>query len=160
MYADKNKQKQANRDWIAKKRADAKKKTLQDAPGYDISVVPDINVVPKKVVPAVVPSKVVPSKVIPDNHTCVIPKVIQVMTPEGLRDSVPVNWGEPDCQCLHCRTNRQSGNKYRLNHGAYKLVAQLKPNEFNRVSMPGDIDYQGIAAQYNDIVSSVPVGGQ
>ena len=51
------------------------------------------------------------------------------------------NYGLPDCQCRHCQNNRRSGNKYTLNHGPYKKLAQLGTREYNRVSLPGDPDY-------------------
>ena len=55
----------------------------------------------------------------------------------------PDNYGAPDCTCKHCQANRSSGSKHILNHGAYKPVSELAPNELNRVSLPGDVDYEG-----------------
>ena len=63
------------------------------------------------------------------------------VTPEGRAQSVPANYGQPDCECYHCRNNRKSGSKLIINHGAYKTAAQLADNEVNRVSLPGDVDY-------------------
>ena len=56
-------------------------------------------------------------------------------------NSLPANFGQPDCQCRHCQSNRASGSKFILNHGPYKRSAELAGNEFNRVSLPGDVDY-------------------
>lgn len=63
------------------------------------------------------------------------------LTPEGIKPQVPANYGQPNCECMHCKANRARGNKYVLNHGAHKTVEELGSNELNRVSVPGDIDY-------------------
>jgi len=67
------------------------------------------------------------------------------MTPEGPRPVVPANYGQPDCQCRYCQTVRAAGGHWRLNHGAYKPADQLATNELNRVALPGDADYVGVA---------------
>ena len=54
----------------------------------------------------------------------------------------PANYGPLDCQCLHCQGSRARG-KTTVNHGAWKPLAALGPNEVNRVSLPGDADYAG-----------------
>ena len=66
---------------------------------------------------------------------------MQATEVEYLSRSKPANYGQPDCQCRHCQNNRRSGNKYTLNHGPYKKLAQLGTREYNRVSLPGDPDY-------------------
>lgn len=74
-----------------------------------------------------------------------IPKIQN--TPEF---SIP-NFGEPDCECKHCQANRVSGNKLVLEHD-WKSAEQLfelgkktgKP-VINRVPLPGDVDYVGVA---------------
>lgn len=57
------------------------------------------------------------------------------------------NFGQPDCECMHCRQVRVNnityGRKHKLNHGPYKKEEQLEDNEFNRVPLPGDPDYTG-----------------
>ena len=58
---------------------------------------------------------------------------------------LPANFGQPDCECKHCQYNRTYGNKFTLNHGVWKSVSELGKQEFNRVSLPGDIDYVGVA---------------
>jgi len=68
----------------------------------------------------------------------------QTVTPEGLVDAVPVNYGQPDCACKHCQQNIIAGNRLIINHGKYKPYYQLARNEINRVSLPGDIDYTGV----------------
>jgi len=66
-------------------------------------------------------------------------------TPPTLEPSaLPANFGQPDCQCMHCQQNRRSNHKRVLNHGEYKPAALLGKNEINRVSLPGDVDYQGV----------------
>ncbi|KKL47717.1 hypothetical protein LCGC14_2332710, partial [marine sediment metagenome] len=55
----------------------------------------------------------------------------------------PVNYGEPDCECKMCETNRANGNKHVINHGQYKRAKQLTSKELNRVTLPGDVDYEG-----------------
>src|SRR4030042_6371193 len=67
----------------------------------------------------------------------VTPEVIPVVTP-----NLPANFGQPDCQCKHCQNTRASGSKFILNHGPYKRASELAGNELNRVSLPGDVDYQ------------------
>ncbi len=57
----------------------------------------------------------------------------------------PLNFGQGDCECKHCQYNRTYGNKFTLNHGKWKNVSGLGRNELNRVSLPGDIDYVGVA---------------
>ena len=121
MYKDQEKQRQANK--MAKQRERAKKaknkpieqkKDAQDCAGGANSVIPNTNHRP-----------VIPQSVIPDSHT------------------LP-NFGQSDCQCMHCQSNRVNGNKSIINHGGYKTAAELGSNEFNRVTLPGDIDYDGV----------------
>lgn len=67
------------------------------------------------------------------------------MTPEGLKLEVPANYGTPDCACKHCQTERsKAGGRRLINHGAYKDRNQLADKEVNRVSLPGDVDYDGV----------------
>ena len=66
-----------------------------------------------------------------------------ITTPEGEVSEVPENYGEADCQCLHCKQARTNKSRNVLNHGAYKPASKLGPNELNRVSLPGDCDYTG-----------------
>lgn len=55
------------------------------------------------------------------------------------------NYGQPDCQCMHCQQNRANGSRTTISHGAHKTVVQLAKNEVNRVPLPGDADYAGVA---------------
>jgi len=59
------------------------------------------------------------------------------------RMTKPDNYGEPDCKCQHCKSVRLNGNKHTINHGPWKHANQLATGEYNRVSLPGDIDYKG-----------------
>ncbi len=59
----------------------------------------------------------------------------------------PANYGLDDCECQHCKTNRVNGNKHTINHGAYKSANELGEHELNRVSLPGDVDYTGVAKE-------------
>jgi len=59
----------------------------------------------------------------------------------------PTNYGLDDCECQHCKTNRFNGNKHTINHGAYKRSHELGEHEINRVSLPGDVDYTGVAKE-------------
>ena len=54
------------------------------------------------------------------------------------------DYGEPDCECMHCKSNRANGGKHTINHGEYKPVHLLGKGEFNRVTLPGDPDYDGV----------------
>jgi hypothetical protein len=67
--------------------------------------------------------------------------------PEAVTPVIPVrpaNFGLFDCQCMHCRQNRANGSKLVINHGPAKAIGKLGPNEVNRVSLPGDVDYDGV----------------
>ena len=57
--------------------------------------------------------------------------------------TVPANFGEEDCECVHCQNNRHNKSKKIINHGSYKSKNELGPDEVNRVSLPGDADYHG-----------------
>jgi hypothetical protein len=66
--------------------------------------------------------------------------------PKGT-EAIP-NYGQSDCQCRHCRALKSNGldkQGYTLNHGPYKPAKDLKDKELNRVSLPGDPDYGGVA---------------
>jgi hypothetical protein len=63
------------------------------------------------------------------------------VTPISVTKALPLNFGKPDCQCWHCKQNREMGGKLIINHGAYKKFEELLPSEVNRVSLPGDVDY-------------------
>ncbi len=69
----------------------------------------------------------------------------ETMTPEGSKSEVPANYGLENCECLHCGVNRNPGRKNIINHGQYKPAHELADNEVNRVSLPGDVDYTGVA---------------
>ena len=60
------------------------------------------------------------------------------MTGENVIPELPANFGQEDCECRHCRNNRNSGGKLIINHGEPKPMGV---NEVNRVSLPGDVDY-------------------
>ena len=72
------------------------------------------------------------------------------MTPDGLvpDDKLPNNYGEPDCECMHCKSARINNSKRTRNHGAYKPASELKTGEGNRQSLPGDADYIGCCEQF------------
>jgi len=69
------------------------------------------------------------------------------VTPEGSQAEVPANYGQSDCACQHCQNVRAVGKDpaVRLNHGPYKRVDELADDRINRVSLPGDVDYVGVA---------------
>ena len=54
------------------------------------------------------------------------------------------HYGRPDCECKHCQDNRAKDSRYILNHGPWKPARLLATNELNRVSLPGDADYDGV----------------
>jgi hypothetical protein len=112
MYKDKEKQKEANRLASQKRRAKTKGMTNQGMTEEGMT-----------------------NNVIPGSDASVIPKI--QAAPEF---SIP-NFGQPDCECHHCRNNRKSGSKKVLNHGPYKTAGELAENELNRVALPGDVDY-------------------
>lgn len=69
------------------------------------------------------------------------------MTPEGPMLKVPANYGQADCRCRHCQQTKilRERGQLTLNHGARKTITELGDNEINRVSLPDDVDYQGVA---------------
>ncbi len=54
------------------------------------------------------------------------------------------NYGQSDCECMHCQSHRLNRNLNTINHGRYKSYAQLNRREVNRVPLPGDSDYKGV----------------
>ena len=70
-----------------------------------------------------------------------------VTRPESVAVELPDNFGQSDCQCMHCQQNRGQGYKFTINHGTYKPDYQLSKNEVNRVSLPGDPDYTGVSQE-------------
>ena len=54
---------------------------------------------------------------------------------------LPTNFGQPDCQCQHCKGDKVKSGKLVLNHGPYKTHDQLAHNERNRQTLPGDAEY-------------------
>ncbi|MHC4121953.1 MAG: hypothetical protein ACYSSI_00135 [Planctomycetota bacterium] len=75
------------------------------------------------------------------------PKSVTADEPESVTVR-PENYGQPDCQCMHCQTNRANGNRHTINHGSHKLHHELGPRELNRVTLPGDIDYKKACLKY------------
>ena len=70
--------------------------------------------------------------------------VDQVM---GNGQGIP-DFGGPECGCKMCHNYRARGKDTKLlNHGPYKPVSELAEDQLNRVSLPGDIDYQGYVGQ-------------
>ena len=72
------------------------------------------------------------------------------VTSEGVTDKalqledlpcVIPHFGQPDCQCRHCQNKRAAGGMLTINHGPLKTRAELATSEVNRVSLPGDPDY-------------------
>lgn len=88
--------------------------------------------------------------------TPVIDRMAELLKPTLCK---PANFGQPDCECQHCGgplpkdiperdqavCERTLNRKHVLNHGAWKTVAELGDQELNRVSLPGDVDYKGVA---------------
>lgn len=91
-----------------------------------------------------VPEVSVPSTVTPKGIT--IPEGYQDDTGAVTGQTLPANFGQIDCQCMHCQQNRRSNHKLLINHGDHKPANQLMKNEVNRVSLPGDIDYDGVCS--------------
>ncbi len=69
------------------------------------------------------------------------------MPSEGIPSvGLPLNFGCPDCRCKHCHQAKTNGNKHTINHSSWKPVKELAVHELNRVSLPGDVDYNGVCA--------------
>ena len=58
---------------------------------------------------------------------------------------LPANFGASDCMCKMCIGNRAKPTPLILNHGVWKRCDQLGRDEINRVPLPGDVDYVGVA---------------
>jgi hypothetical protein len=80
------------------------------------------------------------------NECYVIPVTVGMTVTDEL-SLLPVNFGQPDCECRHCQNNRAAGSRKVLNHGPYKTVGELADNELNRVSLPSDVDYLNLSSQ-------------
>lgn len=176
-YKDKDKQRQAQRDWVRQKRA-GKGSTgdlmagSTDTATLEYEIVADQKVYGRQAVKYQLkeawdtrPMPDSPGDVpVPDNRglykrpdgtTYQIDAcgTAHEKLPKGKSDK-PANFGQPDCECRHCQQNRRAGDKHIINHGAYKPAEQLKANELNRVSMPGDIDYKA----GTDVTAGLPEG--
>ena len=75
------------------------------------------------------------------------PPSVTVTADELVTETKPANYGQPDCQCMHCQSNRANGSRHTINHGAYKPADELGVKELNRVSLPGDVDYVEMASR-------------
>ena len=67
---------------------------------------------------------------------------------DKLSHGLPANYGQPNCQCWHCHNYRAAKkDTARLNHGPWLNAEQLVEQGYmaNRVSLPGDIDYEVVA---------------
>ena len=64
---------------------------------------------------------------------------------EPVIPNMPANYGTDTCTCRHCQNNRAQGMRLTINHGPYKTAVELKGNEVNRQTMPGDADYEGVS---------------
>ena len=71
-----------------------------------------------------------------------------LLYPEQATPTLPANYGQPNCQCWHCHNYRAAKkDTARLNHGPWLNAEQLVEQGYmaNRVSLPGDIDYEVVA---------------
>lgn len=74
---------------------------------------------------------------------------------------LPANYGQPDCECMHCQRNRTDGSNRKVNHGPAKSFHELQEhNEVNRVTLPGDVDYVDAANSQATSPSSAPEQAQ
>lgn len=74
-----------------------------------------------------------------------LPPPVFTVTPEGTKRKVPINYGQADCACMCCAINRRKPRPHIVNHGAYRPARELSKGEINRMSLPGDVDYEGLA---------------
>ena len=122
-YKDKDKQREAN----PKAQAKFKAKGITNCP------------------PSGITSEGITEKVLPPGQYEVGSTIESIMPDDYSEDLalLPADFGLPNCTCRHCQNNRASGRELIINHGAYKSRAELGKREVNRVSMPGDFDYEG-----------------
>lgn len=67
------------------------------------------------------------------------------VTVDDVTADKPANFGESNCDCWHCK--KVKGSVYTLNHGPHKSSQELAIHELNRVSLPGDVDYDGVCQE-------------
>jgi hypothetical protein len=51
----------------------------------------------------------------------------------------------PELPCQHCLMKTVNGSKKIINHGPHIDFDDMPPNTVNRVALPGDADYTGVA---------------
>lgn len=88
-------------------------------------------------------SDICPDKPNSDNQVGQVADSPNIAKVRGTGQGIP-NFGQSDCQCKHCQNNRAGGSKLTLNHGKYKTADELGEHEGNRVSLPGDPDYENL----------------
>jgi hypothetical protein len=145
MYKDITKQKQANKEANKRYRLNKAKNNaprltelskVESAIPMIPSVIPVIPVIPEQA------ETVIPDTIIPPVEP--VEPLKGITTPEGIAVVFPDNYSLIDCTCKHCQQNRATGARLSINHGDYKPAEELESGEVNRVSMPGDVDYDGV----------------
>lgn len=69
----------------------------------------------------------------------------------GLTNPNIENYSQSDCKCQMCRSSANNGYKHTINHGDYKPAVELADKELNRVSLPGDPDYQDCCIKVDSV---------
>lgn len=151
-YKDKDRQRRAVKDSVRRHRAKRKGITLPapsvipDGASTGLDVIPEQSSTRAKIaarIAAVQPSNGTEQ----DDIRAASDRLVAALGGPAIIPNIP-NYGQPDCQCMHCQQNRANGNKSIINHGPYKPYQALAKNEANRVSLPGDPDYAGVAQEH------------
>ena len=72
------------------------------------------------------------------NPNTVLPEQIEPEQDNPNKAVLPANYGEADCECMHCQSKRANNSKNIINHTGTNIAGQVM-----RVTLPGDIDYDG-----------------
>lgn len=129
MYKDKHLQREANRK--ASQRRRDKQKGMMMVP---VSGITNQGMTQESVTDNVIPK-------LPADDTALAIMEVTGNLPGEMQDNLPANFGLVDCQCRHCCNNRKHSPHLTINHGPHKTFSELKDGEVNRVSLPGDADY-------------------
>ena len=67
---------------------------------------------------------------------------------DGLQSSLICTKDQP---CQHCQSKSTNKSKNIINHEQYKTADELEEDEVNRVSLPGDSDYDSPSPKIDDV---------
>lgn len=75
----------------------------------------------------------------------------EVSVPENAKSDIvenakkPANYGQEDCECMHCQSKRTNKSNNIINHTGKPMAGQIM-----RQPLPGDVDYDGCMVKGED----------